>query len=244
MVKGTLFGEKDNFRAQKVLVAAKFSGSDIALQENFDLKELAKKLPLGPNPGLEIQNADGSKKYLSQSLAIAYYVSNPALKREDCPLAQAEVLQWLYFGDHDLLPVIFNHVFPILGLLPAPKDTKVKQDLFKLLSVMNDHLQRQTFLVGERISLADISLCLNLVLLFERGLLMEDRNKFAHLLRWFDTIIHQKHVKDVLGSIKLCEKLELLPKEAVKEAEKSKGSFLNFYARFCVLFSSFPLVLV
>ena len=64
MVVGTLFGSKDNFRVQKVLVAAKYSGKDLDLQDNFDPNEFIKKFPIGNQTGLEIQGSDGKKKHL------------------------------------------------------------------------------------------------------------------------------------------------------------------------------------
>merc|ERR1711936_1142256 len=47
----------------------------------------------------------------------------------------------------------------------------------------------------------------------ERGLLKAERDLFPHLLRWFDTIIHQKLVQEVIGEVTFCEKLEPLPKD-------------------------------
>ena len=162
---------------------------------------------------METLGADGKKKQLCQTLSIAYFVSDEAFKGGPDDLSKAEVLQWLAFADQDLLPVIFNHVFPILDLMPKTSDTgKIQADLFRLLGILDEFLKLKTFLVGERISLADISVCFNLILLMERGLLEQDRDKFTYLMRWFNTIINQKNVKDVIGDIQLCEKLEALPK--------------------------------
>ena len=45
------------------------------------------------------------------------------------------------------------------------------------------------------------------------GILKAERDLFPHLLRWFDTIIHQKLVQEVIGEVTFCEKLESLPKD-------------------------------
>lgn len=210
MVSGEFFGWKDNFRSQKVLVVAKYSGQNVALQENFKLSDFS----LGSVPALEVKSANGDKKFLEKSAAIAYFFADENLKGGKNELNQAEVLQWLFWGEEDLLPAIFNHVFPILGLMPAKKNEK--SEIFPVLEKLNKVLKLKTFLVGERISLADISLSLNLVLLFERGLLKEDREKFPYLLRWFETIIHQKNVQDVIGEIKFCQQLKSLDPEQVQ----------------------------
>ena len=214
MVLGTLYGSEQNFRVQKVLVAARYSGKSIDLKEDFDPKLVANQFALGKTPALEVTDSfSGSKQALTESQAIAYYVSNDDLKGGSCDLKKAEVLQWLCFADQDLLPAIFNYVFPILELMPPVGDVKKnKNEVLRLLSIMNNHLKSKTFLVGESITLADISTCCNLILLMERGILKQDRDAFPHLLRWFDTIIHQKNVQDVIGKITLCEKLEPLPK--------------------------------
>ena len=129
------------------------------------------------------------------------------------------------FGDQDLLPAVFNHVFPILGLMPQnnpDNSAKIQTELFRLLEILNGFLKTKTFLVGERISLADISVCFNLILLMERGLLKQDRDKFDYLMRWFNTIVNQKNVKDIIGKIQLCDKLETLPKT---EPTSTSGGF-------------------
>ena len=132
------------------------------------------------------------------------------------------------FGDQDLLPAVFNHVFPILGLMPQnnpDNSAKIQTELFRLLEILNGFLKNKTFLVGERISLADISVSFNLILLMERGLLKQDRDKFDYLMRWFNTIVNQKNVKDVIGKIQLCDKLEALPKT---EPTSKSGGFNLF----------------
>ena len=214
MVLGTLYGQKYNFRSQKILVAAKYSGKKLELKEDFSPKDIADKFSLGKTPALEVTDGTGPSRSLSESQAIAYYVSDDELKGGSSELNQAQVLQWLSFADQDLLPAIFNFVFPILELMPASGDvTKNKKEVLRLLAILNNHLKTRTYFVGEGITLADISICCNLILLLERGLLKTDRDVFPYLLRWFDTIINQKNVKEVIGNITLCEKLQPLPKD-------------------------------
>ena len=60
---------------------------------------------------------------------------------------------------------------------------------------MKTETELRTFFVGERITLADISLSCALILLFEKGLNRYQRAQYVHLLRWFNTIIQQPIVK-------------------------------------------------
>ena len=207
MVKGKLYCSQDNFRGQKILVTAKYSGKELELEEHGDLSNF----PLQSTPGLEFD-----KKYLNESQAIAFYLSNECLKGGPESFAQAQVLQWMCFADQDLLPLIFNHVFPILELMPKPANYEDNsKTLFKHLEHLNAHLKLKTFFVGEKITLADIWICLDLVMLMQHGLLKEDRDKYTYLVRWFQTIVNQKIVKEVIGEVVLCEKLQPLKKGSI-----------------------------
>lgn len=44
---------------------------------------------------------------------------------------------------------------------------KAKEQIKKVLTVLNQHLQTRTFLVGERISQADITVCCNMLQLYK-----------------------------------------------------------------------------
>ena len=57
--------------------------------------------------------------------------------------------------------------------------------------------------MGERLTLADISLACSLILLFEKGLNRYQRAPYVHLFRWFDTIINQPYVKAGLSDLTL-----------------------------------------
>jgi len=71
---------------------------------------------------------------------------------------------------------------------------------------INDVLSKQTFLVGERITYADISCCLTLKSAFENVLTAEFRSGFPHVTRWFNTVMNQPGVKSVVGDVTMCEK--------------------------------------
>ncbi len=64
----------------------------------------------------------------------------------------------------------------------------------------------KTFLVGERVTLADIAVCCNLLLLYKQVLDPKTREAYGNVNRWFMTCINQPQFKKVLGEVKLCEK--------------------------------------
>merc|ERR1712026_469674 len=139
MVGGTLYTYPDNFRAQKVLIAAEYSGAKVKLASNFvfgetnTTKEFLAKFPNGKVPAFESDNG----MCLFESNAIAYYVANDQLRGGKDPVAQAQVLQWLNFADSDILPAACTWVFPTLGIMQFNKGSWDMDD-FKRFYSNND----------------------------------------------------------------------------------------------------------
>ena len=104
-------------------------------------------------------------------------------------------------AEGEVLPPAHNLTFKRIGLIhQVSSPDEDMAELSRVLRVIDDHLSMRTFLVGERMSLADICLAASLMLLFERGMTPGERAGFAHLLRWFDTVVNQKAFVEVLGS--------------------------------------------
>ena len=105
---------------------------------------------------------------LFESNAIAAFVANDELRGKDA-VAQAQVQQWLSFGDAELLPSACTWVFQVMGIMAPNKNAgeKAKEDLKKSLNFLNNYLLHSTFLVGERITLADICVGCTLILPYQ-----------------------------------------------------------------------------
>ncbi|NXR34296.1 EF1G factor, partial [Zosterops hypoxanthus] len=143
-----------------------------------------------------------------ESNAIAYYVSTEEL-RGSTPEAAAAVLQWVNFADSDVVPPASTWVFPTLGILHYNKQaTEVaKEEVRRVLGVLDGHLRTRTFLVGERVSLADISLVCALLWLYKQVLDPAFRGPFGNVNRWFLTCLNQPQFKAVLGEVQLCQRM-------------------------------------
>ncbi|XP_034951158.1 elongation factor 1-gamma [Chelonus insularis] len=227
MASGTLYTYPENFRAYKALIAAQYSGAQLKVAEDFVFGEtnktekFLKKFPLGKVPAFE--SKDG--KYLTESNAIAYYVANEQL-RGKTDEEKAEIIQWLSFADSEILPSSCAWVFPLLGIMPYNKQTveHAKEDLAKALTALNTHLLYKTYLVGERITLADISVAMTLLHLYQYVLEPKVREPYQNVNRWFQTIVNQPQAIAVLGNFKLADKaLEYDPKKyAQTQGGKSK----------------------
>merc|ERR1719427_1987321 len=135
------------------------------------------------------------------------------------PGDQASVLQWLLYSAGDLKHSVGGWVLPTLEQCEGANQGTVnrsKADLLGRLAVLDKQLVTRTFLVGERISLADIGMALNLLPAFTQVLDENFRTSHRNLTRWFNTIINQELVAKVIGSVKLCVK-EVEMKQGVKK---------------------------
>ena len=116
-------------------------------------------------------------------------------------------------------------------LLQLQATRLAQENLKKLLTFLNDTLATRTFLVGERVTLADITVSCNLLSLYihvcgELAIVFtckycflshphtymqvfepEFRAPYTHVNRWFLTCINQPQFRTVLGEVVLCEKM-------------------------------------
>merc|ERR1711997_1134827 len=211
MVAGTLYTYPDNFRAQKALIAAKYSGAQLTVAKDFVFgetnksPEFLKKLPLGKVPAFE--GSDGV--LLTESNAIAYYVANDELRGGSDASARAQVVQWMAMADNEILPAACTWVFPTMGIMQFNKNAteRAKEDVKTALKCLNDHLLTRTFLVGERLTLADIAVATTMLSLYKQVLDPAFRKPFVNVTRWFTTVVNQPNAKAVLGPVTLCTKM-------------------------------------
>jgi elongation factor 1-gamma len=207
MASGTLYSYSGSLRAAKIQIAAEYSGSQLT-QGQFEFgktntsAEFLKKFPLGKVPAFESKEG----QCLYETDAIAQFVSNQQL-RGKTPIDQALVQQYVAFSNNEITPSACTWTFPCLGFKQYNKaDTSAAQEhLKKIFAMLNDTLLTKTFLVGERVTLADISLCCDLVCLYKLVLDPKFRAPYGNLNRWFMTCINQPQFKKVLGEVKLAE---------------------------------------
>merc|ERR1711962_402809 len=243
MVAGTLYTYPDNFRAQKALIAAKYSGAQLTVAKDFVFGEtnktpdFLKKFPLGKVPAFE--GSDGT--ILTESNAIAYYVANDELRGGSDAAARAQVVQWMCMADNEILPASCTWVFPTMGIMQFNKNAtdRAKEDIKAAMKPLNDHLLTRTYLVGESVTLADIAVACTLLNLYKQVMDPNFRKPFMNVTRWFTTVINQPNAKGVLGAVALCSKMaefdakkfaefsgkgagDEKPKEEAPKAEKKK----------------------
>merc|ERR1712088_737992 len=153
------------------------------------------------------EGADGL--CLTESNAIAYYVANDELRGGSDAAARAQVVQWMCMADNEILPASCTWVFPTMGIMQFNKNAtdRAKEDIKAAMKTLNDHLLTRTYLVGERVTLADIAVACTLLNLYKQVLDPNFRKPFMNVTRWFTTVINQPNAKEVIGAVTLCSKM-------------------------------------
>ncbi|XP_008064282.2 elongation factor 1-gamma-like [Carlito syrichta] len=230
MAAGTLYTYPENWRAFKALIAAQYSGALIhvlSVPPHFHFgqtnhtPEFLRKFPAGKVPAFE--GDDGFCVF--ESNAIAYYVSNEEL-HGSTPEAVAQVVQWVSFPDSDIVSPASTWVFPTF---PSPTQKKkkkenAKEEVRQILGLLDAHLKTRTFLVGERVTLADITVVYTLLWLYKQVLEPSFRQAFPNTNRWFLTCINQPQFRAVLGEVKLCEKMAQFDAKKFAESHPKKDT--------------------
>ena len=125
--------------------------------------------PLGKVPVLVTE--EGAP--LFESNAIARYLARldpGSLLFGSTPLEAGQVEQWIDFTSNEVDAPLVSWVLPLLGPgfpFDSGKQTAAMNSVRKSLSVLDAVLLRQTYLVGDAVTLADIIACCNLYLGFK-----------------------------------------------------------------------------
>jgi glutathione S-transferase len=150
--------------------------------------EFLKINPNGRIPLLEIEPG----KYLSESNAIIDYLANGTELLPTDRWERAQIMQWLFFEQYSHEPNIATVRFWISILKQAEQKREAitqKQELgYAALGVMERHLEKHDYFVGERYSIADIALYAYTHVADEGNF---DISKFPAILAWFDRIVSQ-----------------------------------------------------
>ena len=217
-----------DFRAFKCLIAARYNNVVVDTPEKFEVgkddktKEFLALSPMGKVPVL-----DTSSGPLIESNAIARYL---ARHRNDTELLgstfweKAQVDSWMDWCNNELDIPVSMWVFPILGLMETDKDqvNRAKSDLHKSLNVLENHLKSRSFVVGNKVTLADITLVGTLVYPMKLVFNAKYRAQFPSVTRWFMTCVAFPEFSDVLNQVNLCQKPMALPKSTKQDAKKKQ----------------------
>lgn len=233
-VGGTLYTPEKYYRSYRIEIAAKISGASITksgytpgkFDETDDFKA---KYPAQSCPVFE---SNDKKLHLFDASAIARHVGNDQLRGGQ---NEAQVIQWCNWADNVIAPAMSTWVYPCLGVIQYNKGNteKAKQTITTALKHMNEYLLKVTYLVGERLTQADVTVFCNFLPLYQHVLDKAALENAPHFRRWFTTIANQPAVKAVVGAVTQCTKpgqfdakkyAELHPKgDDAGKGKKEKG---------------------
>ena len=90
-------------------------------------------------------------------------------------------------------------VFRVCSWINAQMQTTWTERQIKTLKVLEEHLQTRTYFVGERITVADITLASTIQRAFERTLDATVRAQFPNVIRFLETITHHPKMYEAFG---------------------------------------------
>nr|AJK29682.1 elongation factor 1 [Clonostachys rosea] len=220
MAFGTLFTTADNARSTAIKAVAKANNIDLNIV-NVDFANISeehrKASPLGKIPAF--LGEDGFA--LSEAIAVAVYLTSQNEKTTLLGKTKqdyASILRWLSYFNNEVLGPLGSWFRPLVGRDPYNKkavDDASKQTL-KAFKVVEDYLLRHTYLVGDRITLADLFAAGIATRGFQYLFGSEWRQEFPNVTRWFDTIVNQPIYTAV------APKLEYLDKPALTNVAPKK----------------------
>jgi len=222
----------ESFRTRKILVAARYSGVDVTVlppESSSSSSSSSSSGPAGRLPVLEIAGEEGGgdgggggerNPPLFGSNAIARYIVRAGGDRKNVEellgktsLEMARVDGWVEYASNELEVPSSVWTYPVLGKMPFRESAynKAKSDLSKSLALIDAHLLNKTYLVGQRITLADVAVASALLHPLTLVCDASYREPHCNVVRWFLTCINQPEFKAVLGELTLCEEEKMPP---------------------------------
>ncbi len=147
---------------------------------------------------------DDKKTRLHEANAIAYFVANDQLRGNTLE-ERTQVVQWVNYGSTEVASAVASWVYPALSLVEstAANVQRAREDLSRELQFLDEQLKTRTYLVGERLTLADVCVAADLWLAYEHVLDATVRAPLTNVNRWFLTVVNQIHFRAVAGELKL-----------------------------------------
>lgn len=153
----------------------------------------------GRIPLLEI----GDGVYLPESNAILCYLADGTRYLPPARLTRARILQWLFFEQYSHEPniAVARFIVRFLGR-PATHEARFQEKMqpgYAALDVMERHLERRQYFVGDAYSIADIALYAYTHVAHEGGF---DLARFAAIRSWLERVRNQPgHVRMPIESV-------------------------------------------
>ncbi|KAE8375465.1 glutathione S-transferase [Aspergillus bertholletiae] len=207
---GTIYAYKRSPRALGILAVAKSIGLELEEVEvqpaNFVPDYYWALNPLGKTP--TFVGSDGL--VLTECMAIALHVTNhdsTTTLLGSSPLDFIQIIRWISLTNTDVVTRMASWVRPLIGYIPYNEDQvlKAQQDTAQAIQIFEDNLCDRKYLVGDRLTLADI-MCAGLVTFgFAKIFDREWRKNFPYFTEWYLMIMYMPMMKAVMPEVPLVE---------------------------------------
>lgn len=186
-----------SYQTRKVVLAAALAGVELSVSLQEDPEILSSLVPHGKSLVLEVQSASGSPFLIARSnVALRFLAENsPAAGLYGETLYEAGLVdQWLDFSFNSLeTPAAVMHLPPDAQVPLAVKET-ARREVEGAVRVLDEALEKSTFLAGHKVTLADVGVfcaLYDLVGVENAGSMSIALENFPSVLRWFLTLLHQ-----------------------------------------------------
>ena len=228
--KNKLYGYRFSPTVQEVLHTIELTKAPITLEDISwdDEARRAEIIPKAPTQTLPLLETD--KGLLSQSKAIELYLVE-TYKPDmygTTPIEKALINQWIDFATQEIYTTSRPLVYPIFGWMEHDKDlvNESGKELLNNLKIVDKHLEGKKFLVGDKMTLADVVLVNKIRLIFM--MIYPDglrTHQLKNLNDYFASIMETPEAKKAYGRTLLCKqpvRAYIKPKEEKKKEEKKK----------------------
>ncbi|KAG8215327.1 hypothetical protein J3R82DRAFT_8919 [Butyriboletus roseoflavus] len=224
---GKLYSAEQNRQTRVIKSVAALSGVEIEIVADYKHFEDNKKpdflakFPHGKIPALEGPNGFN----LTEGAAIARYLANlsPNANLLGTSLEEkALVDQWIHFAESeiDISTQLVNQMLRgIFVYNKAIHNTLIDRQA-RALNTLEAHLLTRTFVVGERITLADLTIASAVFRSVSLTVDAAARLKLVNTIRHLETIVNQPKLKVIFGEVEYVEKAVqyVPPKKETKPA--------------------------
>jgi len=206
--KLTVHSYPNNPAVNKAVVVGKFGGVDLEYAPGFEMGK-TNKTPefLKKNPNGQVPTLDTPEGAVFESTAIAYYVARSGTDHAGLlgatAYAQAQVDQWVHFARSRL-----EGLYPLFGFAQGygaysqekfDEAKKKVEDAFKVLAVHFEHHPQHKYLLGDRITLADIAVVGSIIPALKVSLDEEFLVHHPKVKQYLTNYLSHDHVKAVYG---------------------------------------------
>lgn len=209
-----LFARPENFRTQRLLAIAKTNELDVEVKCDQPSGDMYMKIPVLDTGKGCIFSSDAIGRYLSRMRPDIGLYGNTFVE-------SGEVDSWVSYSSSELEPPICAWTFPMDGIFPevTQASAAAQIDVHESLMILDKHLAHRTFIVGEKLTFADLHIasvlhrptevhkCLDSIL-----------QDMTHLKRWYRLITMQPGFVAAFGKV-----VDGPKAEAGKQGKGGKG---------------------